>query len=325
MGTHDRDDGRPSVGGPAPREEGYRAGFACLIGRPNAGKSTLTNALVGQKVAITSSKPQTTRHTIRGVATTPTAQLILVDTPGLHKPRTLLGQRLNDEVRAALADVDVVVVTLPADEAIGPGDRRITAEAAKARKAPKVAAVTKTDLVKPNQLLAHLAAVAALAEANGFKWAEVVPLSARTGDQVDLLVDLLLQLVPEGEPFFPEGQATDEPEDVRVAELIREAALEGVRDELPHSLAVVVDEIVPRAERPADRPLTDVRATMFVERPSQKAIIIGRQGVRLREVGQVARRDIEALLGVPVFLDLHVKVAKDWQRDPKQLRRLGFD
>ena len=302
----------------------YTSGLVSVVGRPNTGKSTLVNVLTGEKVAITSSRPQTTRHVIRGVVHRPQGQLVLVDTPGLHKPRTLLGQRLNDEVRAALADVDVVVVTLPADEAIGPGDRRITAEAAKARKAPKVAAVTKTDLVKPDQLLAHLAAVAALAEQNRFEWAEVVPLSARTGDQVDLLVDLLLQLVPEGEAFFPEGQTTDEPEDVRVAELIREAALEGVRDELPHSLAVVVDEIVPRAERPPDRPLTDVRATMFVERPSQKAIIIGRQGVRLREVGQVARRDIEALLGVPVFLDLHVKVAKDWQRDPKQLRRLGF-
>ncbi|HEX5016831.1 MAG TPA: GTPase Era [Actinomycetes bacterium] len=303
----------------------YTSGLVSVVGRPNTGKSTLVNVLTGEKVAITSSRPQTTRHVIRGVVHRPQGQLVLVDTPGLHKPRTLLGQRLNDEVRAALADVEVVVVTLPADEAIGPGDRRITAEAAKARKAPKVAAVTKTDLVKPDQLLAHLAAVAALAEQNGFEWAEVVPLSARTGDQVDLLVDLLLQLVPEGEAFFPEGQTTDEPEDVRVAELIREAALEGVRDELPHSLAVVVDEIVPRAERPPDRPLTDVRATMFVERPSQKAIIIGRQGVRLREVGQVARRDIEALLGVPVFLDLHVQVAKDWQRDPKQLRRLGFD
>lgn len=303
----------------------YRSGLVSVVGRPNTGKSTLVNALTGEKVAITSSRPQTTRHVIRGVVHRPAGQLVLVDTPGMHKPRTLLGQRLNDEVRHALADVDVVVVTLPADEAIGPGDRRITAEAAKQRKAPKVAAVTKTDLVKPDQLLAHLAAVAALADANGFEWSEVVPVSARTGDQLDLFADLLIGLLPTGEPYFPEGQVTDEPEDVRVGELIREAALEGVREELPHSLAVVVDEIVPREERPADRPLTDVRATMYVERPSQKAIIIGHQGSRLREVGQTARRDIEALLGVPVYLDLHVKVAKDWQRDPKQLRRLGFD
>ncbi|MFL6182698.1 MAG: GTPase Era [Actinomycetes bacterium] len=303
----------------------YRSGLVSVVGRPNTGKSTLVNALTGEKVAITSSRPQTTRHIIRGVVHRSNGQLVLVDTPGMHKPRTLLGQRLNDEVRNALADVDVVVVTLPADEAVGPGDRRITAEAAKMRKAPKVAAVTKTDLVKPDKLLAHLAAVAKMASDHGFEWSEVVPLSAVTGDQVELFADLLIDLLPEGEPYFPEGQATDEPEDVRVGELIREAALEGVRDELPHSLAVVVDEIVPRDDRPPDRPLTDVRATMYVERQSQKAIIIGRQGARLRDVGQTARGDIEALLGVPVFLDLHVKVAKDWQRDPKQLRRLGFD
>jgi GTP-binding protein Era len=303
----------------------YRSGLVSVVGRPNTGKSTLVNALTGEKVAITSSRPQTTRHVIRGVVHRPNGQLVLVDTPGLHKPRTLLGQRLNDEVRNALADVDVVVVTLPADEAIGPGDRGITAEAAKMAKVPKVAVVTKSDLVKPDRLLVQLAAVAKLASDHGFEWDEVVPLSALTGDQVELLADLLLALLPEGEAFFPEGQATDEPEEVRVAELVREAALEGVRDELPHSLAVVVDEIVPRDDRPVDRPLTDVRATMYVERQSQKAIIIGRQGERLRDVGRTARRDIESLLGVPVFLDLHVKVAKDWQRDPKQLRRLGFD
>ena len=303
----------------------YTSGLVSVVGRPNTGKSTLVNALAGEKVAITSSRPQTTRHVIRGVVHRAHGQLVLVDTPGLHKPRTLLGQRLNDEVRNALADVDVVVVTLPADEAIGPGDRRITAEAAKMQKAPKVAAVTKTDLVKPDALLAHLAAVAKLAEDNGFEWDEVVPVSASTGDQVELLVELLLKLLPEGEAFFPEGQVTDEPDDVRVAELIREAALEGVRDELPHSLAVVVDEIVVREDRPEGRPLTDVRATMYVERTSQKAIVIGRQGARLKEVGKTARQHIEALLGVPVFLDLHVKIAKDWQRDPKQLRKLGFD
>jgi GTP-binding protein Era len=284
----------------------------------------LVNALTGEKVAITSSRPQTTRHVIRGVVHRPAGQLVLVDTPGMHKPRTLLGQRLNDEVRSALTDVDVVAVTLPANEAIGPGDRRITAEAAKLRR-PKVAIVTKTDLVRPDQLLAHLAAVAELGEQNGFEWDEVVPISARTGEQIELLVDLLIQQLPEGEPFFPDDQVTDEPEDVRVAELVREAALEGVHDELPHSIAVVVDEIVPRADRPDDQPLTDVHATIYVERPSQKAIIIGHKGERLRDVGQTARRDIEALLGVRVYLDLHVKVAKDWQRDPKQLRRLRFD
>jgi GTP-binding protein Era len=296
-----------------------------VVGRPNTGKSTLVNALTGEKVAITSSRPQTTRHVIRGVVHRPAGQLVLVDTPGLHKPRTLLGQRLNDEVRHALADVDVVAVTLPANESIGPGDRRVTAEAAAVKRAPKVAVVTKTDLVTPDQLMVHLSAVAALAEQNGFSWDEVIPISARTGEQVDLLTDLLIALLPEGEAFFPADQVTDEPDDVRIAELIREAALEGVRDELPHSIAVMVDEMAPREDRPAERPLTDIHATLYVERTSQKAIIIGHKGSRLRDVGQTARRDIEALLGVPVYLDLHVKVAKDWQRDPKQLRKLGFD
>ncbi len=303
----------------------YRSGLVSVVGRPNTGKSTLVNALTGEKVAITSSRPQTTRHVIRGVVHRPNGQLILVDTPGLHKPRTLLGQRLNDEVRHALTDVDVVAVTLPANESIGPGDRRVTAEAAAMKGSPKVAVVTKTDLVTPDQLLVHLAAVADLAEQNGFTWDEVVPISARMGTQVDLLTDLLIGLLPEGEAFFPADQVTDEPDDVRIAELIREAALEGVRDELPHSIAVVVDEMRPREDRPEGRPLTDIHATLYIERTSQKAIIIGHKGSRLRDVGQVARRDIEALLGVPVYLDLHVKVAKDWQRDPKQLRRLGFD
>ena len=303
----------------------YRSGLVSVVGRPNTGKSTLVNALTGEKVAITSSRPQTTRHVIRGVVHRPSGQLVLVDTPGLHKPRTLLGQRLNDEVRHALADVDVVAVTLPANESIGPGDRRVTAEAAAVKRAPKVAVVTKTDLVTPDELMVHLVAVAALAEQNGFTWDEVIPISARTGEQVDLLTDLLIALLPEGEAFFPADQVTDEPDDVRIAELIREAALEGVRDELPHSIAVMVDEMGPREDRPAERPLTDIHATLYVERTSQKAIIIGHKGSRLRDVSQTARRDIEALLGVPVYLDLHVKVAKDWQRDPKQLRKLGFD
>lgn len=303
----------------------YRSGLVSVVGRPNTGKSTLVNALTGEKVAITSSLPQTTRHVIRGVVHRPSGQLVLVDTPGMHKPRTLLGQRLNDEVRHALTDVDVVAVTLPANESIGPGDRRITGEAAAMKRSPKVAVVTKTDLVTPDQLMVHLAAVAELAASNGFTWDEVVPVSALTGEQVELLTDLLIALLPEGEGFFPADQVTDEPDDVRIAELIREAALEGVRDELPHSIAVMVDEMQSRENRPADRPLTDIHATLYVERTSQKAIIIGHQGTRLRDVGMTARRDIEALLGVPVYLDLHVKVAKDWQRDPKQLRKLGFD
>lgn len=303
----------------------FRSGLVSVVGRPNTGKSTLVNALAGAKVAITSSRPQTTRHVVRGVVHRPDGQVVLVDTPGLHKPRTLLGQRLNDEVRHALADVDLIAVTLPANERIGPGDQFIAREAAKIARAPKVAVVTKIDTVKPEQLAAQLMSVMELARTCGFEWAEVIPVSAVTGEQVPLLADLLVPLLPEGEPFFPEDQITDEPELIRIGELIREAALEGVSDELPHSIAVVVDEVEPREERPTDRPLTDVRATVFVERPSQKGIIIGHQGARLRQVGSDARQQIEQLLGVPIFLDLRVKVAKDWQRDPKQLRRLGFD
>jgi GTP-binding protein Era len=295
-----------------------------VVGRPNTGKSTLVNALTGEKVAITSSKPQTTRHVIRGVVHRPAGQLVLVDTPGLHKPRTLLGQRLNDEVRGTLAEVDVVAVTLPADEKVGPGDRFISGEAAAVRRVPKVAVVTKADLVGPEQMTAHLLRVQQLAADLGFEWAEIVPVSARSGYQVGLLVDLLAGMLPEGPALYPSDEVTDEPLSLRVGELVREAALEGVHDELPHSIAVVVDEIEARQDRPPDRPLTDVRVTVFVERDSQKAIVIGQGGSRLRSVGAAARAQIEPLVGTPVYLDLRVKVAKDWQRDPKQLRRMGF-
>jgi GTP-binding protein Era len=304
-------------------EAGHRSGFACVVGRPNAGKSTLTNALVGQKVAITSGRPQTTRHVIRGVVHRPDAQLVLVDTPGLHRPRTLLGERLNDLVLDTLAEVDVVAFCVPADQRIGPGDRFIAEKVAQLGSAdartPVVAVATKADLVGRARLAEHLVALADLGD-----WADVVPVSAVDGFQVDVLVDVLVGHLPPGPPLYPDGELTDEPEHVMVAELVREAALEGVRDELPHSLAVVVEEIVPREGRDAARPLLDVRVTLYVERESQKAIVIGRGGARLRDVGTRARRGIEALLGARVYLDLHVKVAKDWQRDPKQLQRLGF-
>ncbi|NUL04547.1 GTPase Era [Streptomyces lunaelactis] len=302
----------------------HRAGFACFVGRPNAGKSTLTNALVGQKVAITSSRPQTTRHTVRGIVHRPEAQLILVDTPGLHKPRTLLGERLNDVVRTTWAEVDVIGFCLPANEKLGPGDRFIAKELAGIRKTPKVAIVTKTDLVDSKTLAEQLIAVDQLGKELGMEWAEIVPVSAVAGKQVELVADLLIPLLPESPPLYPEGDLTDEPEQVMVAELIREAAREGVRDELPHSIAVVVEEMLPREDRPADKPLLDIHANLYIERPSQKGIIIGPKGKRLKEVGMKSRKHIEALLGTPVFLDLHVKVAKDWQRDPKQLRKLGF-
>ena len=302
----------------------FRSGFASFVGRPNAGKSTLTNAMVGTKVAIPSSRPQTTRTVVRGIVHRPDAQLVLVDTPGLHKPRTLLGERLNDLVKTTWAEVDVVAVCFPSDEKIGPGDRFLVNELAKVRRTTKVALATKTDLVTPERLAEHLLAIDALGRETDTDWAEIVPVSAKSGDQVGLLADLLVGLLPEGPPLYPDGDLTDAPEEALVAELIREAALEGVRDELPHSIAVVVEEMGLREDRPEDKPLLDIHANVFVERSSQKGIVIGHKGSRLREVGTRARQQIEALLGTPVYLDLHVKIAKDWQRDPKQLRRLGF-
>jgi GTPase len=295
----------------------FRSGFACFVGRPNSGKSTLTNALVGAKVAITSSKPQTTRHAIRGIVHRDDGQLVIVDTPGLHRPRTLLGQRLNDLVRDTLAEVDVIGFCVPADADIGAGDRYIAAELARLTgRTPLIGIVTKTDLAAPPRVVEQLAALDRLGD-----FAELVPVSAIDGFQVGLLADLLMARLPEGPALYPDGTLTDEPEQTLVAELVREAALEGVRDELPHSLAVVVDEMIPREGRDD---LVDVHATVFVERQSQKVIVIGRGGEQLRAVGTEARRHIERLLGSRVYLDLHVKVAKDWQRDPKQLRRLGF-
>lgn len=295
----------------------HRSGFACFVGRPNAGKSTLTNALVGSKIAITSSKPQTTRHAIRGIVHRDDAQLIIVDTPGLHRPRTLLGQRLNDLVRATWSEVDVVGFCVPADEKIGPGDRFIAAELAKiARHTPVLGIVTKTDLVSKDQVAKQL-----LELQDVMDFADLVPVSAVETYQVDTLADLLVARLPEGPELYPDGDLTDEPEQTLVAELIREAALEGVRDELPHSIAVTIEEMFPREGRDD---LIDVYAHVYVERASQRGIVLGHRGSRLKEVGASARKQIEALLGSKVYLDLHVKVAKDWQRDPKQLRKLGF-
>ncbi len=302
----------------------HRAGFIAFVGRPNAGKSTLTNALVGEKVVITSSKPQTTRRVVRGIVHRPDAQLVVLDTPGLHRPRTLLGERLNDEVRTAWSQVDVVGLCLPADEKIGPGDRYIARELAELGSTQKVAVVTKTDRVARDRVAEALMAVADLGREVGVEWAEVVPVSATAGDQVDLLGDLLAALLPESPPLYLDGELTDAPEMILVAELIREAALEGVRDELPHSIAVVIEEMRPREDRHPDRPLLDIYAYLYVERQTQKAIVIGPKGARLKDIGTRSRAAIEALLGTPVFLDLHVTVAKDWQRDPRQLRKLGF-
>jgi len=295
----------------------FRSGFACFVGRPNVGKSTLMNALVGTKVAITSSKPQTTRRAIRGIVHQPAAQLVIVDTPGLHRPRTLLGERLDSLVRSTLTEVDVIGFCVPATERIGPGDTYLAGElTGLTAKTPVVAIVTKTDQASPAQITGQLAAVAGLGD-----WADIVPVSAVAGFQLGVLTDVLVSHLPPGRALYPDGELTDEPEQQLVAELIREAVLEGVRDELPHSIAVVVDEMGPREGRPG---LIDVHAVMYVERPSQKAIVIGAKGARLKEVGRRARQQIEALLGSRVYLDLRIKVAKDWQRDPKQLRRLGF-
>jgi GTP-binding protein Era len=300
----------------------FRSGFVCFVGRPNTGKSTLTNALVGTKVAITSSRPQTTRHTIRGIVHRDDFQIVLVDTPGLHRPRTLLGQRLNELVKGTYSEVDVIGLCIPADETIGPGDRWIYQQIrAIAPRTTLVVVVTKTDKVSRDKVAAQLMAVSELTGGG----AEIVPVSAATGDRVDVLIDVLVAQLPPGPAFYPDGELTDEPEEVLMAELIREAALEGVRDELPHSLAVVIDEVTPREGRSEEQgELIDVHAILYVERDSQKGIVIGKGGARLREVGTAARTQIEKLLGTKVYLDLRVKIAKNWQRDPKQLGRLGF-
>jgi GTPase len=299
---------KPAAGGVG----AYRAGFACFVGRPNAGKSTLTNAIIGQKIAITSSKPQTTRHIIRGILHRANAQLVLVDTPGLHRPRTLLGERLNDLVMQAWSEVDVIGICFPANEPIGRGDRFIAAEMAEL-KATVLAVVTKVDLVDPATLAKHLVAVSEL-----YDFAEIVPVSAVSGHQVDTLVDVMIKYLPESPQLYPDDVLTEEPEQVLIGELIREAALEGVRDELPHSIAVLVEEMIEEGD------LTRIFADLYVERDSQKSIVIGTRGARLKDVGTKARAQIEALLGRRIYLDLHVRVAKEWQRDPKQLRKLGF-
>ncbi|WGH82184.1 GTPase Era [Auritidibacter ignavus] len=331
---------------PADNAPGYRAGFISLVGRPNAGKSTLTNALVGTKVAITSSRPQTTRRVLRGIISTEDYQLILVDTPGLHRPRTLLGEKLNDLVAETLAGVDAVGLCLPADEAIGPGDRFIVTQLSYLKDTPVIALVTKADKVTKQHLgekLLHVQALGdeMLAEHGGF--AELVPVSALTDFQVDTVATVLANYVPESPKLYPDDELTDEADTVMVAELIREAALEDFRDELPHSLAVVVEEMSLRerdeettaqhdagdgqraSRRHTKAPITDVYAAIYVERDSQKAIVIGTKAAQLRTIGARARAEIEKLLGTKVYLDLRVKVAKEWQRDPKQMRRVGFE
>jgi GTP-binding protein Era len=308
------DGGSPSDGAGQPDGD-FRAGFVSFVGRPNVGKSTLMNALVGEKVAITSSKPQTTRRAIRGIVNRPSGQLIVVDTPGIHRPRTLLGERLNTLVQSTLGDVDAIGLCVPANEKIGPGDRFINDRLDDYPRAKKVAIVTKTDAASKQAVADQLLAVSSLRE-----WDTIIPLSAVRGDQLDVLVDELIRLLPESPQLYPDDTITDEQLEDRIAEYIREAVLEDVRDELPHSLAVTIDDIVERE----DKPLTEIYANLIVERDSQKAIVIGKGGSRLKAIGETARRQIEPLVGGKVYLAIHVKVAKEWQRDPKQLGRLGF-
>jgi GTP-binding protein Era len=295
--------------------ETYRSGFCAFVGRPNAGKSTLTNALVGSKIVITSDKPQTTRRAVRGVLSRPDGQLVIVDTPGLHRPRTLLGERLNDVVRSTLADVDVIGFCVPADEKIGPGDRFIAAELRDMR-APSIAIITKTDKAGKRQIAEQLLAISQLGD-----FVDIVPVSAVAADQVGLLADLMIANLPVGPQLYSSDISTDETTEARIAELIREAALADVRDELPHSIAITVEEMNPREGR-AD--LLDIFATLHLERSSQKPIILGHGGRRLRDIGIEARKGIEELLGQRVHLNLHVAVIGEWQRDPKKLDRLGF-
>lgn len=293
----------------------HRSGFVSFVGRPNVGKSTLTNALVGEKIAITSAKPQTTRRAIRGIVHRDHGQIIVVDTPGLHRPRTLLGKRLNDLVDTTLSGVDVIGFCIPANEKIGPGDNFINEQLGEFRRAKLVAVVTKCELVSKTALADQLQAVSALRD-----WADIVPVSALGDDQLDVLTDVLIGLLPLGPALYPADAVTDETIEARICELIREAALEGVHDELPHSLAVTIDEMNQRE----GKKMLDIHANVWVERDSQKGIIVGRGGERIKDVGSKSRIEIEKLIGQKVFLNIRVKVAPDWQRDPKQLGRLGF-
>ena len=290
-----------------------RSGFVSFVGRPNVGKSTLMNALIGEKVAITSSKPQTTRKTIRGIVTREAGQLIIVDTPGLHRPRTLLGERLNALVETTLGDVDVIGMCLPADEPIGKGDRFILEQLARYPRAKVVAIVTKTDRVSSTQVLNKLAEVGELRE-----WTLVIPVSAEKRDGVDEFIAALIPLMQESPLLYPDDAVSDESVESRIPEIVRESALEELSDELPHSLAATLTDIVREGNR------TKVFVSLIVERDSQKGIIIGKRGSMLRLIGERSRPAIERLLGTPIYLDLHVTIAKEWQRDPKALGKLGF-
>jgi len=299
----------------------FRSGFVAIVGRPNVGKSTLINSLVGSKIAITSHHPNTTRLAIRGIVHRPDYQAVLVDTPGVHKPKTLLGQRLNQVVDQSMDSVDIVLMCIPADETSGAGDVFIAQEIAKHSKAKKFAVITKTDLISKEKLAARLLGIMELAK--GFTWDEIIPVSAAIHDQVDLLNELIGKNLPQGPAYYPEGTNSDQAIEALICELIREAALQDVRQELPHSIVVTIDEFGEREEK-GSRPFYDIHATVHVERDSQGAILLGHQGSKLKEIGIRARADIERTLNAKIFLGLHIKVSKEWQKDPKLLERLGF-
>jgi GTP-binding protein Era len=303
----------------------HKSAFVAIVGRPNTGKSTLVNALVGEKVVITSHHPNTTRNAIRGIVTRPDYQLVVVDTPGVHKPKTLLGGALNTMVTESMDSVDSIVLCIPAVEAIGAGDLFIAQEVATHKSAKKICAITMTDMAKQTEVLGQLMAASKLAEQAGFQWDDVVPISAKTDDQIQLLMDLLAKYAPESPPFYPADMTSDQELETQIADLIREAAIEDVFEEVPHSIAVLIDEMSEREKRTADeRPFFDIHASIVVERDSQKAIIIGAKGARLKTVGTTARAEIEKKLKAKVFLGLHVKVLPNWQSDAKALTKLGF-
>ena len=291
-----------------------KSGFVAIVGRPNTGKSTLINSLVGQKVAITSHHPNTTRHAIRGIVNGSDFQAVLVDTPGMHKPRTLLGKRLNEVVNESLADVDLIIMTFPANEKTGAGDEHIIKIVNESR-AKKFAVVTKIDTIAKETLPQRLMEVGALTD-----WTEIIPVSAVKGLQIDLLSTLLSKHLPKGPKLYPDDQKSDQSLEKLICEHIREAAIQGVREELPHSITVTIDEMAKRA----DKDFYDIHATIHIERDSQRGILLGHKGETLKAIGTKARKDIEELLGAKCFLGLHIKVSKEWQRDPKLLERLGF-